>query len=42
MWSIYLLKNKNQKIDSKIAELKKETANSHSFLSTKTEILEVD
>jgi hypothetical protein len=42
MWSIYLLKNKNQKIDSKLADLKKETASSHRFLSTKPEVLEVD
>jgi hypothetical protein len=42
MWSIYLLKNKNQKIDAKMTNVKNETAGSHRFLSTKTEILEVD
>jgi hypothetical protein len=42
MWSIYLLKNKNQKIDSKMADLKNETTSSHRFLSTKNEVLEVD
>jgi hypothetical protein len=42
MWSIYLLKNKNQKIDSKMADLKKDTVSSHRFLSTKPEVLEVD
>jgi UDP-N-acetylmuramyl pentapeptide phosphotransferase/UDP-N-acetylglucosamine-1-phosphate transferase len=42
MWSIYLLKNKNQKIDSKMAGIKNETTSSHRFLSTKNEVLEVD
>jgi len=42
MWSIYFLKNKNQKVDAKMANHKNETAASHRFLSTKTEIVEVD
>jgi UDP-GlcNAc:undecaprenyl-phosphate GlcNAc-1-phosphate transferase len=42
MWSIYFLKNKNQKIDSKLADIKKEASSSHRFLSTKPEVLEVD
>jgi len=42
MWSIYFLKNKHQKIDAKMTNVKNETAGSHRFLSTKTEILEVD
>jgi hypothetical protein len=42
MWSIYFLKNKNQKINTKATNLKNETTNTLRFVSTKPEIMEVD
>ncbi len=42
MWSIYFLKNKKQKLDNKTANHKNETANTLRFVSTKSEIIEVD
>jgi len=42
MFSIYFFKNKNKEMDNKESKQKSESSNTHRFLSTKTEILEVD